>query len=251
MDLGLKGKSVVVTAASRGIGRATALTFAEEGADVALCARGKEVLEETAAAIASHGVKVHAEVCDVADAAALARFLEASRDALGGVDVLVNNASGFAVGDDEESWGVGWSVDVMAAVRASHQVAPWMEAAGGGSIVHVSSTAALEAGAPPAYSAAKAAMISHAKNLANTLAPQGIRVNTVAPGSIDFPGGIWDGVRQQAPEQYEATRATIPFGRLGTAEEVATAVVFIASPRASWLSGVCLPVDGVQHKGNL
>jgi len=251
MDLGLKEKAVIVTGASRGIGRSIALAFADEGANVALCARGADALEQTAQDVAGRGVKVHRATCDAGDETSLSSFLDGARAALGGVDVLVNNTSGFGDTDDEESWRIGWAVDVMAAVRASWQVAPWMEAARGGSIVHISSTAALEAGAPPAYSAAKAAMISHSKNLAAALAPRGIRVNCVAPGSIDFPDGIWDTIHKQAPAQYEAMRATIPFGRLGRPEEVASAVVFLSSARASWISGVCLPVDGVQHKGNL
>ena len=251
MDLGLRGKRAVVTGASRGIGRAIAFGLADEGADVSICARGIEALDETAREIAARGVRVHAAACDVGDPEALGGFLDDGRAALGGVDILVNNASGFGGGNDDESWRVGFSVDVMAAVRASRQVAGWMEAAGGGCIVHLASTAALEAGAPPAYSAAKAALISFSKNQALTLVPRRIRVNCVAPGSIDFPGGVWDRIRTTSPAQYEAIRSTIPFGRLGTPEEVAAAVVFLASPRAGWVAGVCLPVDGVQHKGNL
>ncbi len=250
MDLGLRGKAVVVTGASRGIGRAVALCFADEGANVSLCARGTEALEKTAAEIAERGVRVHAQVCDTMNGTALADFLDSSRAALGSVDVLVNNASGFGGGDDEESWQLGWAGDVMTTVRATQKVAPWMEANGGGSIVNIASIAALEGGMPPAYSAAKAAVISQSKNAAIALAPKGIRVNCVAPGSIDFPNGIWDQVKQGAPEAYEAVRASIPFGRLGTAEEVADAVVYLSSRRASWIAGACLTVDGSQHKGS-
>ena len=251
MNLGLKGKSVVVTGASRGIGRSIALAFADEGANLAICARGAAALAEAAEEIAGHDVQVHSEVCDVEDADALKRFLESSRAALGGVDVLINNASGFGGADDEESWKLGWSVDVMAAVRATWQVAPWMEESGGGSIVHIASTSGLEAGSPPGYAAAKAAMISHSKTMAAVLAPKGIRVNCVAPGSIDFPGGIWDQIRQQNRDHYESILATIPFGRLGRPQEVAAAVVFLSSAPASWIAGATLAVDGVQHKGNL
>jgi 3-oxoacyl-[acyl-carrier protein] reductase len=247
MDLGLKGMKVIVTGGSRGIGRATALTFAEE----AICARGAEALEATRAEIEALGVTAFAGTCDVGDADQLGAFLDRAHEALGGVDVLVNNSSGFGVGDDESGWQAGFDIDVMGSVRASWQVVPWMEARGGGSIIHISSTSGMEAGSPPAYAAVKAALISHSKTLAASLAPKGIRVNCIAPGSIEFPGGLWERVRENAPDQYEAIRSTIPFGRLGTDREVASAVVFVASPRASWIAGTNLPVDGVQHKGNL
>lgn len=251
MDLGLKGKKVVVTGGSRGIGRATALTFAEEGADVAICARGADALEATRGELEALGARAFAATCDVADADDLGRFLDEANAALGGVDILVNNTSGFGVGDDEDGWRTGFDVDVMGSVRASWRVVPWMEARGGGAIVHISSTSGMEAGSPPAYAAVKAALISHAKTLSLQLAPKGIRVNCIAPGSIEFPGGLWEQVREHNPAQYEAIRSTIPFGRLGTDTEVASAVVFVASPRASWIAGVTLPVDGVQHKANL
>lgn len=251
MDLGLRGKNVIVTGGSRGIGRATALTFAEEGANVAICARGAEALERTRGEIEAHGVTAFAQACDVGDGDSLTGFLEASREALGGVDILINNTSGFGASDDEAGWNAGFAVDVMGSVRASWTVVPWMVERGGGAIVHISSTSGLEAGSPPAYAAMKAALISHSKTLAAALAPRNIRVNCIAPGSIEFPGGIWEQVRKGAPAQYEAIRSTIPFGRLGTDTEVASAVVFVASPRAAWVAGVTLPVDGVQHKGNL
>jgi 3-oxoacyl-[acyl-carrier protein] reductase len=140
----------------------------------------------------------------------------------------------------------------MAAVRASWKVTSWMTAAGGGAIVHISSIAGLEAtGFPASYCAAKAALVSHSKSLAVGLAPQKIRVNTVAPGSIEFPGGLWEQTRHGNPDFYNAILGTIPWGRMGTAEEVADVVAFLASERASWVTGVCLVVDGAQHKGNL
>jgi 3-oxoacyl-[acyl-carrier protein] reductase len=140
----------------------------------------------------------------------------------------------------------------MAAVRASWKVVPWMGAAGGGAIIHISSIAGLEAlGFPPAYCAAKAALVSHSKSLAVALGPQGIRVNTVTPGSIEFPDGLWDQAKRDNPDFYGAVLKTIPLGRMGTPEEVADVVAFLASERASWVTGVCLSVDGAQHKGNL
>lgn len=251
MDMGLDGKGVIITGASKGIGRSIALAFAEERANVAICARGEEALGKTAEALRSRGVTVYSQTCDVSDTEALTAFLDASREALPRIDVLVNNTSGFGVSDDEAGWKAGFDVDIMASVRATWHVLPWLKAAGGGSIVHITSTSGLEAGSPPAYAAAKAALISHGKTLANQLAPKGIRVNCVAPGSIEFPGGMWETISKVNQPMYEAIRSSIPFGRLGTPEEVANAVVFLASERASWISGVTLSVDGVQHKGNL
>lgn len=252
MELDLKGKGVIVTGGSRGIGRAIALAFASEGANVAICARTPAPLERARDEIAARGVVAFAQPCDVGDAAALRRFIDAAFAALGRVDVLVNNPSGFGASDDESGWQAGWSVDMMAAVRATWQVVPMMERAGGGAVVHISSISGLEGstrGIP--YAAIKAAMISHSKSLALTLAAKNIRVNCIAPGSIEFPGGVWEQRKTDTPQLYEATRRSIPFGRLGTPEEVANAALFLASPRASWVTGVCLSVDGGQHKGNL
>ena len=252
MDLGLRGKSAVVTGASRGIGRAIALRLADEGTGVAICARGESALREAEAELRTRSVPVYAAVCDVANVEALDGFLDAARDGLGGVDILVNNPSGLSLADDEAAWQATLNVDLMAAVRASWKVAPWMSAAGGGAIVHISSIAGLEAtGFPPAYCAAKAALISHAKSLAVSLAPQKIRVNSVAPGSIEFAGGLWESAKEHNPDFYNAVLSTIPSGRMGTPEEVADVVAFLVSERASWVTGVCLAVDGAQHKANL
>jgi 3-oxoacyl-[acyl-carrier protein] reductase len=166
--------------------------------------------------------------------------------------LLVNNASAFGLTDDEASWEASINIDLLASVRATRLVTPWMAASGGGSIVHISSVAGLEAwGTPSAYSPVKAALISHSKTMAVALAAQKIRVNVVTPGSIEFPGGIWDRVKHGNRPFYDTVLASIPWGRMGTPDEVANAVVFLASPCASWITGVCLSVDGSQHKGNL
>lgn len=249
MDLGLAGKGVVVTGGSRGIGRAIALGFAREGAAVAICARGTEGLERTAGELRGLGAKVHAAACDIADKDALAAFLSGAKEALGSVHVLVNNASGFGVMDTEDAWALGFSVDVMAAVRATRQVAPWIAEAGGGAIVHISSISGLEASGTVPYGAAKAALQSHARSMAKALARKNIRVNAVAPGSIEFPGGTWEAIGKANPKMYEATKRGIPLGRLGVPEEVADVVVFLASERGRWVTGVTLPVDGGQLVG--
>lgn len=252
MDLGLKGKGVIVTGASRGIGRAIALEFAGEGANVAICARGGDALEAARAELEAKGVKVHAAACDVADENALKGFLDGAHSALGRVDILVNNPSGFGVTDDEAGWKASLDIDVMASVRASWQVTPWMEQQGGGAIVHITSISGLDVTLPmPAYCAAKAALISHGKAMAQNLAAKNIRVNCVAPGSIEFAGGFWEQIKEGDRAFYDNVLAGCPFGRLGRPEEVAAAVVFLASGRASWVSGITLSVDGVQHKGNL
>jgi len=246
MDLGLAGKGVIVTGGSRGIGRSVALAFAREGAHVAICARGVEALEKTAAELSALGAKVHSSPCDVSDKAALERFLDGARDALGRIHVLVNNASGFGVADNEQGWEQGFKVDMMATVRATWRVAPWMAESGGGAIVNISSISGLEAGITVPYGAVKAAVISHAKSMARNLASKGIRVNAIAPGAIEFPGGSWVAIKNMNPKMYEATLKGIPFRRLGTPEEVASAVVFLASGAASWITGHTLVVDGGQ-----
>jgi 3-oxoacyl-[acyl-carrier protein] reductase len=251
MDLGLKGQCAVVTGASKGIGRAIALRLAQEGVDVAICARGEPALRAVEHEMGAWGTKVWASPCDVAARDSLDRFLESAHDALGRVDILVNNASAFGFADDETGWHDSLAVDLMAAVRATWKVAPWMSADGGGSIVHIASVSGMEAGSPPAYAAAKAALVSHSKTLAVALAPRKIRVNVVAPGSIEFPGGMWAAVKATNRPLYEAVLATIPSGRMGTPEEVGDAVAFLVSSKASWITGACLAVDGAQHKGNL
>jgi len=249
MDFELAGKGVIVTGASRGIGRSIALAFASEGANVAVCARNADGLRAVADELGAKKVRVHTAACDVGDEKQLAAFLEGATKALGRVDVMVNNPSALALGDDEAAWKSAFEVDLMAAVRATWKVVPWMEKVGGGAIIHISSISGRMGGQPPAYGALKAAMISHAKNLSSALAAKKIRVNVVAPGAIDFPDGFWDMVRKSNKPMYDGILATIPSGRMGTPQEVANAVVFLASPAASWVTGVTLDVDGGQFPG--
>lgn len=251
MDLGLTGKNCVIIGGSRGIGRAIALGLAAEGANVAICARQEAPLRETERELAATGVRTHAAPCDIADSVALEAFLDGARTALGSVDILVHNASALAVGPTVEDWEASLQVDLMAGVRATEQVIPWMVEDGGGSILFVSSVSGLEADPMPAYgyTAAKAALIAHAKKLAVMRAPEGIRVNAIAPGSVEFAGGVWAMVKEHQPAMYESVRASIPWGRLGTPEEIADVAVFLVSPRAGWVAGECVSVDGGQHRG--
>jgi 3-oxoacyl-[acyl-carrier protein] reductase len=251
MDLGLRDRGVVITGGSRGLGRSIALRFAEEGASVAICARGERSLRAVETELQAHGVKTYAEACDVGVPAVLDAFLEHARNALGAVDILVNNASAFGQRDDEATWERSVQVDLMAAVQATRKVVPWLEERGGGAIIHISSVSGLEGGWPAPYSVAKAGLVSHAKAKAVELAPRRIRVNAVAPGSIEFPDGAWARVKERKRELYERVLATIPGGRMGTPDEVADAVAYLASARASWITGICLRVDGGQYRGNL
>jgi len=252
MALDFTGKRVVVCGGSRGIGRAIAHGFAAGGAAVSICARGAAGLEATRAELAAHGKQTHAAPCDLADGGAIAGYIAEAAAALGGIDVLVNNASGFGMADDEAGWAAGMQVDVMAIVRASHAALPHLEAAaaaggGGASIVSVSSISALRASTRSApYAAVKAAVNSYTASQAAMLAGKGIRVNAVAPGSIEFPGGTWEKRRAEGSPVYDAVKQAIPFGRLGHPEEVADVVLFLASPLARWVTGQTITVDGGQ-----
>lgn len=251
MDLQLNGKVAVVTGASKGIGKSIALTLAKEGAMLAICARGQKALENARTEIEETGVEVYASVCDVSNPEMLSSFLQNAKIKFGTINILVNNVSALNLGENQEDWQVNINTDLMASVRATKQVVPWMIESGSGSILYISSISGLESGSPPAYAAAKAALISYSKTMAIQLASQNIRVNTIAPGSIEFEGGLWDQIKQNNNDLYEMVLSSIPSGRMGTPDEIGKVAAFIVSPCASWITGACLSVDGGQHKSNL
>lgn len=256
MDLGLNGKIALVTGASRGIGNRIALALAGEGAHLCVCARNEDGLKTAADQMAALGVEVEAVSADVTTPEGAERVVAAARERFGGLDVLINNVGGSAwtpfVEISDEEWTRVFDMSFFSAIRVSRAALPLMEARGGGSIVSISSIFGREIGGPISYNAAKAALISTTANLAQEAALKNIRVNTVAPGSILFPGGSWERRVKADPEGMKAfVEANIPFGRFGSPEEVAAVVVFLASEQASWVTGACINVDGGQSRSNI
>jgi len=250
MELGLEGKRVLITAASRGIGLSTAQCFADHGCSVAICARGTSQLEVATKDLESRGATVYSESVDVADGEALKNFVSQAGEALGGLDVYIANASaGGSPG--EAAWQANFDIDVMGAVRGVDACMPFLAQSESASIVFIGSTAALEfLGVPQAYNAMKAALIAHASDLSQALAPQGVRVNVVSPGPVYFEGGNWEMIKQAMPQIYDHALSQCAIGRMGSPDEVARAVVFLASPAASLVTGANLVTDGGFTKRN-
>jgi len=249
MDLGLKGKSVLVTGGSKGIGLAVAELFADEGANVAICARNADEVGKVVKALAMKGVKAWGKAIDVADPVALKAWVEGAAAEFGGIDTIVCNVSALAVGDTPETWDKSFRTDLMHTVNSVAAAKSHLERSQSASIIIVSSVSGLEVDfAAGSYGAIKAALIHYSKGLSNQLITKGIRVNVVSPGNTYFEGGIWHNIERGMPDLFKTAMSLNPTGRMGTAEEVAAGVVFLASPMASRVSGTNLIIDGALTK---
>lgn len=252
MDLGLKGKVVMITGASKGLGRAMAKAFGEEGAKLSICARGEAQLRDAAAEFQKLGFETLAAAADVTILADMNKWVSETVERFGGIDVLVNNAGGATPGAlselSEEAWRETFELNFFAAVRLARMTEDQLQSRGG-VIINISSIYGRESGGPLTYNSSKAAMISFTKMLAREIAAKNIRINSIAPGSIKYPGGSWERRFKENPAfERDFIAHEMPAGRLGHPEEVAYAVVMMASPRASWINGAILPVDGAQGR---
>lgn len=256
MNLGLTNKVVVVTGASRGIGKAIAFGFAKEGARLSICGRDPDTLQTVTEELGTHGTEIFAKSTDVTDTTQVEAFITGTLTHYGRIDIVVNNVGGsrWTPLDEisDEEWHEILDLNLVSATRINRLAIPTMRKQGGGVILMIASIYGREGGGHITYNAAKAAEISMAKSLANELAPDNIRVNSIAPGSILFPGGGWARRMEADPERIEAfIKSDMPLGRFGKPEEIADVAVFLASERASLVTGACINVDGCQSRSNI
>lgn len=249
MDLKLKGKKAIVLGGTRGIGRSIADTLADEGADVAICARNADQVKDAVAALKDKGVKATGGSVDIMDTGALKAWIAKAAGELGGLDILVSNAGAMAQGNTEEAWTANFKLDVLGgAVAAFDAAAPYLEKAGeaGGdaSFVIISSVSAAELDRADAYGPIKAALIHHAKGLARQFAPKHVRINVVSPGTVFFEGGVWGNVKAGMPDFFKQMIERNPTGRMATPQEIANAAVFLSSPLSGFTTGINMIVDG-------
>jgi 3-oxoacyl-[acyl-carrier protein] reductase len=250
MDLGLRGGKVLVTGGTKGIGRAIAETFASEGANVAICARNQAEVDAAVAALKAKGVSAYGGSVDVSDGAALKAWVADMAARLGGVDVVVANVSALSIAQDDESWEKEFSTDMMGTVRLVNAAMPYLEKSDAAAIVTISSVSGREVDfAAGPYGTFKAAIIHYTQGLAYQLAGKGIRANSVSPGNTYFEGGVWNMIKDNNPDLYKTALALNPTGRMGTPQEMANAVAFLASRAASFITGTNLVVDGALTRG--
>ncbi len=245
MDLGLAGKKAIIVGGARGIGFATAEVLAREGCDVAITARGEDSVKDAVAALKRFETKVVGGAVNVRKEGEYKDWLAKAIDELDGCDILVPITSAGGGAGSEKYWHNAFEVDVLGPVRAVEAVLPGMVERQSGSIVLIATTSAGEAmGGPQAYNAMKASLVTWGKQLALAHGKDGIRVNTVSPGPIEFDGGNWEMIKATMEKFYTATLRQQPQGRFGRPDEIARAIAFLASPAASWCNGSHLVVDG-------
>ena len=250
MDLGLKGLNALVTGGSKGIGRRAADILAGEGANVSICARNENEVNEAVAALGKKGGKSFGQAIDVGDKAALEGWIAASAKALGGIDIVVANVSALAVDNSEEAWEKQFQIDMMHTVRAVNASLSYLEKSKSPAIVIVSSVSGREVDfTGPAYGAFKAALIHYAQRMAFELAPKMIRVNSVSPGNTYFVGGVWEHIEKNMPDLFSRALSLNPTGRMASPEEIGRGIVFLASPASSFTTGTNLVIDGALTKG--
>lgn len=250
MDLGIAGRSALVTGGTKGIGRAIVSAFVREGAQVAFCARNSDEVRDLESALRSQGARVTGTVVDVANPVALRDWVNSSAREFGSIDIVVANASALAIEDTDANWEACYRVDLMGTVNLVRAALPYLDNSDIKSLMAISSISGRQASfSSGPYGSIKAAVISYMAGLALTLAPRGIRANTISPGHTYFPGGVWEQHKEDNPQFFADTMASNPSGRMGTPDEVAAGVVFLSSPKASRISGANLIIDGALTRG--
>jgi 3-oxoacyl-[acyl-carrier protein] reductase len=248
MDLALKGKRAIVSGGTRGIGLAIAGTLADEGCNVAICARKAAQLKEAVDALKAKGIAAYGGEVDVRHEASVKDWINQAADQLGGIDILVSNVGAMAMGSDKNSWRKNLEVDIFGLINMVESGLPYLEKAaqesGDAAIVAIGSSASASATDPSAYGAIKGAIVHYIKGLSKQNAPKKIRANVVSPGMVYFEGGVWHQVEQASPDFYKAMLDRNPMGRMASPQDIANAVAFLASPCSSFTTGISFNVDG-------